>query len=102
MPDANDLTIHIIAAVAVHEANRISQRTKDALAVAKSRGVQLGKASPANLRPNVEKRHVEAAAFVDKLRPQTILDCCPRSNYIRAPETPGILPTSIRKLHDQR
>ena len=69
MPEANELTIHIMAAFAEHEAKRISQRTKDALAVAKNRGVVLGKAGPANLRPNIEERQRAADAFADKLRP---------------------------------
>jgi DNA invertase Pin-like site-specific DNA recombinase len=42
MPQANRLTIHILAAVAEHEREAISQRTKAALGVAKQRGTQLG------------------------------------------------------------
>src|ERR1035441_5536211 len=42
MPQANDMTIHIIAAVAQGEAKAISERTKVALAAAKARGVKLG------------------------------------------------------------
>jgi DNA invertase Pin-like site-specific DNA recombinase len=42
MPEANELTIHIMAAVAQAERKAISVRTKEALAAAKARGVRLG------------------------------------------------------------
>ncbi|HET9356372.1 MAG TPA: recombinase family protein [Sphingomicrobium sp.] len=42
MHEANELTIHIMAAVAQAERKAISTRTKEALAAARARGVRLG------------------------------------------------------------
>lgn len=68
LPEANDLTLHVMAAFAEHEAKRTSQRTKDALQAAKARGVQLGTSGLSNLKSNLEQRQKAADDFALKLR----------------------------------
>ncbi|MGM9512421.1 recombinase family protein [Larkinella sp. GY13] len=57
LPDANTLTIGIMASFAQHEAEQISKRTRAALAQKKIRGFQLGK--PENLTATARIRGQE-------------------------------------------
>jgi DNA invertase Pin-like site-specific DNA recombinase len=57
MPTANRLTIHILAAVAEHEREMISKRTKAALAEAKRRGTRLGNPRLEEARRNALRVH---------------------------------------------
>lgn len=57
LPDANTLTIGIMASFAQHEAEQISKRTRAALAQKKVRGFQLGK--PENLTKEARSKGVE-------------------------------------------
>lgn len=59
MPEADNLTIHVMAAVAEREAQLISGRTKAALAARKARGLKLGK--PENLTAEAQRRGAEAS-----------------------------------------
>jgi DNA invertase Pin-like site-specific DNA recombinase len=60
MPDANRLTIHILAAVAEHEREMIAARTAAGLAQAKARGVVLGNAALANANRQAAAERAEA------------------------------------------
>eukprot|EP00435_Cladocopium_sp_Y103_P076264 s1_g85.t1 len=70
MPEANRLTIHILAAVAEHEREMISQRTKTALQAAKARGMKLGNPNPklAAIRGAAKQRE-RADRFAENLLP---------------------------------
>ena len=67
MPEANQLTTHLMASFARYEAQRISERTKDALTATKTRGVILGATGPANLKPPIEAGRSAAQAFAQGL-----------------------------------
>jgi len=69
-PHANKLTIHILAAVAEHEREAISERTKAALAAAKARGKKLGGPRlAAARRASIKARSEAADAFAANVRP---------------------------------
>jgi DNA invertase Pin-like site-specific DNA recombinase len=69
IPAANRFTIHILAAVAEHERETISKRTKDALQQAKARGKKLGNPNPleALAKANAVKVYSKPAPEVLKL-----------------------------------
>lgn len=68
MPQANKVMIQMHAVMSEWERDQISARTKAALAAAKARGVQLGKAGLQNLKPNIEDRQKASREFSEKLR----------------------------------
>jgi DNA invertase Pin-like site-specific DNA recombinase len=82
-PQANRLTVHILAAVAEHEAKAISERTKAALKAARDRGQRLG-GDRGNL-PAVAKRGAEISVAVRRQKAaRRAADLVPTIRELRA------------------
>ena len=68
MPQANKLTLHIMAAMAQHEREATSKRTKEALAAARARGQKLGSPCPGNAQATAA-RSQQARQFRESVSP---------------------------------
>jgi DNA invertase Pin-like site-specific DNA recombinase len=80
LPQANPLTLHILAAVAEVEARSTSERTKAAVAAAKARGVVLGNPTTRHGLPaDVWRKGLSAARVARRdLRDQAIEAVAPK------------------------
>ena len=78
MPDANRLTINIMAAMAQQEREMISERTKTALSAAKAKGRKLGASNrkikkalrAGGWKNSIKTRRERALRFAENLRPK--------------------------------
>jgi DNA invertase Pin-like site-specific DNA recombinase len=96
LPEANTMTVGVMAVVAQHEREAISARTKAALAAARRRGVVLGgvRAGAANIRQH-QSAGVAAAKAAAHARLQDIAD------DLRALSAEGLsLNAMARRLND--
>jgi DNA invertase Pin-like site-specific DNA recombinase len=118
MPEANELTVHILAAVAQAERKAISTRTKEALQAAKARGVKLGnpegaaplrragkgnKAAVAARQATIDARCAELASEIATIRQEGVaslrdIATALNSRHIVAPRGGSWHPPAVSRL----
>ncbi|NID14114.1 recombinase family protein [Luteibacter yeojuensis] len=83
MPDANDLTVGIMALVAEQERQAISSRTKDALRAAKARGVVLGNPNGAEALRRASKGNAASLEAIKRVADDHARDLRPVVDELR-------------------
>jgi DNA invertase Pin-like site-specific DNA recombinase len=84
LPEANDLTVGIMALVVRHEREAISRRTREALAVATARGVRLGNPNGAAALRRAGQAGAPLRAAIARNADRHALDLAPVVADIRA------------------
>lgn len=100
MPEANELTVHIMAAVAQAERKAIGSRTRDALAAAKARGVKLGNPNGAKALQRAARGNTAAVAAIRADAAERAADLLPIICDIQASGTTS-LPSIARELNSR-
>lgn len=100
MPEANELTVHIMAAVAQAERKMIGQRTRDALAAVKAQGRRLGNPNGAAALRRAGRGNAAACGAVRAGAAERAADLAPIIADIRAAGALS-LPAIARELNDR-
>jgi DNA invertase Pin-like site-specific DNA recombinase len=118
MPEANEFTVHIFAALAQHEQNRTSERTSAALQALKARGATLGNpngaaplrragkgnsAAVATLKTQANRRAADVLPIVDDIRAAGVttlpgIAAALNEREILTPRRGCWHPTSVKRL----
>lgn len=101
MPHATDFQLHIFAALAQEERRLISERTRNALAEAKKRGVELGKHGKVLAQHN-RRDSIERALKLKPVILPMIAGCASMSEVARRVNAAGIRTVRGKLFHTQQ
>jgi DNA invertase Pin-like site-specific DNA recombinase len=103
MPEANELTVHIMAAVAQAERKAIAKRTREALQAAKARGMVLGNPNGAAALRRAAKGNVAAVVALQADADRHAADLAPIIADLRSAGMSSLLAlaTALNERHIQ-